>query len=83
MYFCESFTYKEKMLGIIITGANSDGADGICKAARRKSVVITQDPEEAAMRTMPDAAIKLVPNINVQSTKEIIKTILSLHKVTA
>ncbi len=75
-----SSVYRDKMLGIIITGANSDGAEGLYKASLRGATVVAQNPTEATMRTMPDAAIKLMPTINVSSTQQIIELITSLHK---
>ncbi len=70
--------YRDKMLGIIITGANSDGAEGLYKAAKKNCRVISQDPNEATIRTMPDAAIKLNPNIEIASIKDIIRIITTL-----
>jgi two-component system, chemotaxis family, protein-glutamate methylesterase/glutaminase len=70
--------YGQNMLGIIITGANSDGADGLFKAFKRNSRVIAQDPNDATIRTMPDAAIKLMPNIEKATVTQIIKIITSL-----
>lgn len=53
-----SYFYKDRMVGIMLTGANSDGADGMKMAKKRGAFTIVQSPEEAAIRTMPEAAIK-------------------------
>lgn len=53
-----SYCYKERMVGIMLTGANSDGADGMKLAKKRGAFTIVQSPEEAAIKTMPEAAIK-------------------------
>jgi two-component system chemotaxis response regulator CheB len=50
-------TYGAAAIGIILTGANEDGAAGLAEIKRRGGVAIVQDPRGAARRTMPDAAI--------------------------
>lgn len=57
--------------GIVLTGANSDGAMGlqsICAAGGRG---IVQDPDSAEVATMPDAARKFCPDAHVMLLDEI------------
>jgi len=49
--------YGERVIGVILTGANEDGAAGLARIKERGGVAIVQDPADAARRTMPDAAI--------------------------
>ena len=49
--------YGDKLIGVILTGANDDGAAGLARVKERGGVAIVQDPESAERRTMPDAAI--------------------------
>jgi two-component system, chemotaxis family, protein-glutamate methylesterase/glutaminase len=49
--------WGEKVVAILLSGANSDGADGISYVKRNKGIVVVQDPECAEVRTMPEAAI--------------------------
>ena len=49
--------YAETVIGIILTGANDDGARGLARIKRQGGVALVQDPAEAARRAMPDAAI--------------------------
>jgi two-component system, chemotaxis family, protein-glutamate methylesterase/glutaminase len=49
--------YGPDVIGIILTGANEDGAAGLAAIKRRDGVALVQDPAGAARRTMPDAAI--------------------------
>jgi two-component system chemotaxis response regulator CheB len=49
--------YRERAIGIILTGANADGAAGLRRIKERGGVAIIQDPAEATRRVMPDAAI--------------------------
>jgi two-component system, chemotaxis family, protein-glutamate methylesterase/glutaminase len=50
-------TFGERAIAVILTGANADGACGVQRVKRRGGVTIVQDPQTAAKRTMPDAAI--------------------------
>lgn len=49
--------YGPATIGIVLTGANSDGAAGLARVKDRGGVAIVQDPTTSARRTMPDAAI--------------------------
>lgn len=50
--------YKDKLIGIILTGANSDGASGISMIKKFGGLTIAQAPEEAQFPFMPDASIE-------------------------
>jgi two-component system chemotaxis response regulator CheB len=49
--------YGAGVIGIILTGANADGALGLARIKNAGGVAVIQDPLGAARRTMPDAAI--------------------------
>jgi two-component system, chemotaxis family, protein-glutamate methylesterase/glutaminase len=75
-----SYTFKEKMIGIILSGANKDGAKGIAIAKKRGATTLVQDPIEAQIKTMPEASIKLAKHDYILDTKKIILKINSLLK---
>lgn len=50
-------TYCSNLIGIILTGANSDGANGLAKIKSFGGLTIVQSPETAEVDTMPTAAI--------------------------
>ncbi len=52
-----AYAYGPAVIGIILTGANQDGAAGLALVKRRGGVAVIQDPRSAVKRTMPDAAI--------------------------
>jgi two-component system chemotaxis response regulator CheB len=52
-----SYAYGAGVIGIILTGANEDGAAGLAAVKGRGGVALVQDPSGAERRTMPDAAI--------------------------
>ena len=49
--------YRDRAIGIVLTGANDDGAAGLASIKRHGGVSIVQDPRTAERRTMPDAAL--------------------------
>ena len=60
-----------RMLGVLMTGANSDGASGIAAIRAAGGVVVVQDPTEAAVDTMPRAALERCPSAHALSLNEI------------
>ena len=51
--------YKERAIGVILTGANHDGARGLAAIKALGGLALVEDPVTAACREMPDAAINL------------------------
>lgn len=49
--------YHDRCIGIILTGANDDGADGIRKIKAEGGLVLAQLPSTAEAPIMPEAAI--------------------------
>jgi two-component system chemotaxis response regulator CheB len=52
--------YGSGTLGVLLTGANSDGAAGLAEIARRGGYTVVQDPESAERPEMPRAALAAV-----------------------
>ena len=51
--------YQERAIGVILTGANHDGARGLATIKAQGGLTLVEDPLTAAYREMPDAAINL------------------------
>lgn len=49
--------YGPALAGVVLTGANEDGARGLAAIAEAGGLALVQDPDEASARTMPDAAL--------------------------
>jgi two-component system chemotaxis response regulator CheB len=49
--------FQTHVIGVILTGANSDGARGLATIKSRGGLTIVEDPASAASRELPDAAI--------------------------
>ncbi len=66
-----AIAYGPQLLGILLTGANQDGARGLHKIGELGGLTIVQDPETAEISTMPQAAIKLGPIHHILSLTQI------------
>ena len=53
-----SDVYHDRVVGVILTGANEDGADGLAMLKRRGGYAIVQNPVEAERSEMPRAAMR-------------------------
>lgn len=63
--------YGDRACGVVLTGANADGAEGLAAIARRAGTAIVQDPETAERREMPDAALAATPGARVEALEGI------------
>jgi two-component system, chemotaxis family, protein-glutamate methylesterase/glutaminase len=70
--------YREKLIGIILSGANSDGALGLKRVKEFNGVTIVQDPAECQVPTMTEASMKLTQVDHVFKTDQIIKFLLTI-----
>lgn len=50
--------YGAALAGILLTGANEDGAAGMARIKQQGGLTVVQDPAEAEVPTMPQAAIR-------------------------
>jgi two-component system, chemotaxis family, protein-glutamate methylesterase/glutaminase len=57
--------YGARAAGVVLTGANEDGAAGLARIASRGGIAIVQDPEGAVRAEMPRAAIAATPDARV------------------
>jgi two-component system chemotaxis response regulator CheB len=65
--------YREKLIGIILSGANKDGAYGLKKVHDCGGITIVQDPNECEVKTMTTSALQLTKADFVYSTDQIIR----------
>jgi two-component system chemotaxis response regulator CheB len=75
--------YGEAVIGIILTGANEDGSQGLAEIKRRGGVAVIQDPAGAVRRSMPEAAIAATAADAVLPLEEIGKFVYGLCVVPA
>lgn len=51
--------YGDGLVGVLLTGANEDGARGLARIKQRGGTTVIQDPHEAQVAVMPEAALAL------------------------
>lgn len=80
MFESAADAYGSKTIGVVMTGANDDGARGLRRIADRGGAAIIEDPATAESAIMPAAALKLVPDarvVAVDAMGEVITTLVA------
>jgi two-component system chemotaxis response regulator CheB len=71
-------SYRERCVGVVLTGANDDGARGLARVAELGGTTIVQDPASAQRDEMPAAALRAVPSARVAPVAEIAPLLVEL-----
>jgi two-component system chemotaxis response regulator CheB len=72
--------YKNKLIGVILTGSNADGTAGLKKIKEYGGLTIAQDPKTAESAYMPASAIAAVQMDYILSLEEIMKLLIKIDK---
>ena len=76
-----AYSYKQRLIGILLSGANKDGAIGMKMIKEKGGMTIVQDPKECLIDTMPSAALKITEIDYVLTIENIIKFLDELYKI--
>ncbi|RUA35467.1 MAG: chemotaxis protein CheB [Bacteroidetes bacterium] len=76
-----AYNYRDKLIGILLSGANKDGALGMKRIKDRKGLTIIQDPEECMIDTMPTAARNITEIDYTLKVQEIVQFLKELDKL--
>jgi two-component system chemotaxis response regulator CheB len=71
-------TFREGCVGVVLTGANDDGARGLRSIFDHGGAAIVQDPATAERAEMPRAAIAAVPDATVLPLDQIAPALVEL-----
>jgi len=71
-------SFRERCAGVVLTGANTDGADGLARIVELGGAAIVQDPADATRDEMPRAALRAVPSARTAPAAEIGPLLLEL-----
>ena len=77
-FFSIAKTFKTDSVGILLSGANKDGALGLKAIKDAGGTVIVQSPDECQVKTMTTAAIKTTEVDHIMVTNEIIDFLKNL-----
>jgi two-component system, chemotaxis family, protein-glutamate methylesterase/glutaminase len=72
--------YKNKLIGILLTGANEDGARGMEIIQKAGGYTIIQDPKDADVPIMPKSALKLIAPNKICTSDNLIEILNELCK---
>lgn len=73
--------YADHVVGVVLTGANSDGSRGLRRITDRGGLPIVQLPATAESPAMPAAALRVVPESRALTIQQISETLSSLGTV--
>jgi two-component system chemotaxis response regulator CheB len=76
-----SFAYKNKLIGILLSGANKDGALGMKSIKERGGLTVIQDPAECLIDTMPAAAQMMTEIDYTLSVEDVVKLLEEIYKI--
>jgi two-component system chemotaxis response regulator CheB len=71
-------SYRDRCIGVILTGSNDDGARGLARVVELGGTAIVQDPETAQRDGMPRAALRAAPTARVTPVAEIAPLLVDL-----
>ncbi len=74
-----AYAYGRALAGILLTGASEDGAVGLATIAALGGFTAVQDPAEAQIATMPQAAIGLHPPDRVLPLEQLQRMLVELN----
>jgi len=70
--------YGRRAMGVILSGANSDGAAGLQAIVEAGGLAVVQTPSSAEVATMPEAALRACPQACVTDLKGIRELLVAL-----
>jgi two-component system chemotaxis response regulator CheB len=73
--------YGSSLAAVLLTGANHDGARGLAQVKNRGGLTIVQDPQEAQVATMPQAALKIQQPDHVLPIHGIGRLLVELERI--
>ncbi|HEX9828463.1 MAG TPA: chemotaxis protein CheB [Flavobacteriaceae bacterium] len=72
--------YKNKLIGVVLTGSNHDGTKGIKRIKECGGLAVVQDPKTAESAYMPASAIAAVKPDYILSLEEITDLLIKIDK---
>lgn len=70
--------YSTKLIGIVLTGSNNDGTNGLKRIKECGGLAIVQDPETAESSYMPASAIAATKTDYILPLEELIKLLIKI-----
>ena len=75
-----AWSLKNNLIGILLTGSNNDGAEGLKTIKNNGGTTIVENPETAFAGTMPETAVELFKPDYILDLKDITAKIIEVSK---
>lgn len=75
-----AYVYRDKLIGILLSGANRDGGLGMKYIKDKGGRTLVQEPSECMIDTMPKAALALTQIDHVMKVDEIVEFLKELDR---
>jgi two-component system chemotaxis response regulator CheB len=82
LFMSAAAVFGDKVTAILLSGANTDGTDGMYAVYKKGGKTIIQDPTTCTVETMTSSAIKNVPVQHILPPEKIIPALVSLFPTT-
>jgi two-component system chemotaxis response regulator CheB len=70
--------YGDRVVGVVLTGANADGSRGLRRISDRGGLPLIQLPATAESPAMPAAALRVVPEARALTLRQLSETLASI-----
>ena len=80
MFTSAADAYGARAIGVVLTGANEDGAHGLAQIAKLGGAALVQDPKTAEIPIMPQAALKAVPRAEKLPLEDLAPRLIELSQ---
>lgn len=70
--------YEDGLVGVVLTGANSDGAKGLRRVCKLGGRALVQRPDAAYAAAMPEAALAACPAAEAMTLEQLAETLKQL-----
>jgi two-component system, chemotaxis family, protein-glutamate methylesterase/glutaminase len=77
-FITAAHAYRKSLIGIILSGANRDGALGLKKVHDMGGLTIVQDPGECEVKTMTESSLQVTEVDHIFNTEQIIQFLKKL-----
>ncbi|HEY6726875.1 MAG TPA: chemotaxis protein CheB [Polyangiaceae bacterium] len=74
-----AWAFGPRLLGIVLSGANADGAAGLAAISRAGGLAWVQSPESALANRMPRAALAAAPEAHVLTIPQMMEVLHDFH----
>jgi len=79
-FMSAAYLFQDKLIGVILSGANKDGVKGMVSVQEMGGVTIVQDPKDSQIDTMTQGTLNVMDPDFVLNQKEIASKLIELLK---